>query len=126
MITVTTKLQVSRERAGRKRLSEKPRTTERVPAARVPHISRLMALAIRFQGMLRDGVVRNQTELARLSRITQPRMTQILNLNFLAPDIQEEILFLDGDAAVSEKALRPITVEASWAVQRQMLKRILS
>ena len=62
-------------------------------------------------------VVRDQTELARAK---QPRMTQILNLTFLAPEIQEEILFLDSDAAVSEKALRPITVEASWAVQRRM------
>ena len=43
MITVTTKLQVSRERAGRKRLSEKPRAKDGVPVACVPHISRLMA-----------------------------------------------------------------------------------
>jgi hypothetical protein len=119
MITVTTKLQVHRERAGRKRLSEKPRSVELIAVARVPHISRLMALAIKFQGMLREGVVRDQTELARLARVTQPRMTQIMNLTLLAPDIQEEILFLDGDSAVSEKVLRPITVEASWVVQRQ-------
>ncbi len=47
-------------------------------------------------------------------------MTQILKLTFLAPDIQEEILFLDGNAVVSEKALRPIAVEPNWAVQRRM------
>jgi hypothetical protein len=57
--------------------------------------------------------VRDQTELARLACVTQPRMTQILNLAFLAPDIPEVILFLDRDAALSEKALRRITVEAS-------------
>jgi hypothetical protein len=85
MITVTTKLHVQRERAGCKRLSEKPQPTERVPVDRVPHISRLMALAIKFQGMLCDGVVRDQTELARLARVTQRRMTQIMNLTFLAP-----------------------------------------
>lgn len=53
----------------------------------IPHISRLMALAMKFQGMLRDGVVWEQTELARLAHMIQPRMTQILNLILLAPDI---------------------------------------
>jgi hypothetical protein len=47
-------------------------------------------------------------------------VTQILILTFLAPDIQGAILFLDGETAVSEKALRPITVEASWEAQRRM------
>lgn len=120
MITVTTQLHVRRERAGRKRLTEKPATKLCVASERVPRISRLMALAIKFQAMLRDGTVRDQTELARLARVTQPRMTQILNLNFLAPDIQEEIMFLDGRLTISEKVLRPITVEARWAAQRRM------
>jgi hypothetical protein len=75
-----------------------------------------------FRGKLRDGVVRDQTELARLARVTQPRMPRIMNLAFLAPDIQEAILFLGGQdrAAVSEKVLRPISVEASWELQRRM------
>lgn len=119
MITVTTQLSVQRERAGRKRLT-KAHAAPPEAGDRAPRISRLMALAIKFQGMLRDGIVRDQTELARLARVTQPRMTQILALNFLAPEIQEAILFLDGDAAVSEKVLRPITVEPSWAAQRKM------
>jgi hypothetical protein len=79
-----------------------------------------MALAIKFQGMLRDGIVRDQSELARQARVTQPRMTQIMDLTFLAPDIQKEILYLCGDTAVTEKALRPITVEPSWVAQRRM------
>lgn len=85
-----------------------------------------MALAIKFQGMLGEGVVRDQMELARLAHVTQPRMSQILNLNFLAPDIQEEILFLDGDTALSEKVLRPISVEISWIAQRRMWRELQS
>jgi hypothetical protein len=103
---------------GYARLNGSKRRT--LPTAREPHILHLVALAINFEGMLRDGVVRDQTELARLARVTQPRMTQIMNLNFLAPDIQEAILFVGGDTSVSEKALRPITVEPSWVVQRRM------
>jgi hypothetical protein len=54
----------------------------------------LMALAIRFEGLLRDGTAADLSELARLAGVTQPRMTQIMNLNHLAPDIQEQLLFL--------------------------------
>lgn len=53
-----------------------------------------MALAIKFDGLLRDGKVADQSELARLAHVTQPRMTQIMNLLHLARDIQEELLFL--------------------------------
>ncbi len=53
-----------------------------------------MALAIKYQGMLDRGEVAGITELARLCRVTQPRMTQILNLNLLSPAIQEQLLQL--------------------------------
>ena len=124
MLSVTTQLHVQRERAGRKRLSEKPAKEAQSPS-RVPHIARMMALAIRFQGMLEAGVVRNQTELARLARVTQPRMTQILNLTFLAPEIQEALLFLGSETAVSEKALRQITMLVIWNSQRRTWKRLI-
>jgi len=82
-----------------------------------------MALAIRFEGLLEAGVVANQSELARLAHVTQPRMTQIMNLLHLAPDIQEEILFLpevvEGRDPLSERDLRPITCVLRWATQRR-------
>jgi hypothetical protein len=81
-----------------------------------------MALAIRFERMLDEGIVANQSELARLAHITQPRMTQIMNLLHLAPDVQEEILFLspvtEGRDPITERDLRPITAEADWDQQR--------
>jgi hypothetical protein len=89
---------------------------------RVPRVARLMALAIRFDQLLRDGVVSNQTELARLARVTQPRMTQIMNLLHLAPDIQEAVLArpptFDGHDPVNERALRPIISMQLWRKQR--------
>ncbi len=82
------------------------------------------ALTIRFERMLRDGEVRDQSELARLAHVTQPRMTQILNLLHLAPSIQEEILHLplvtEGKDPIHEKMLRPIAAEVDWARQREM------
>ncbi|MBX3356605.1 MAG: hypothetical protein KF724_12985 [Phycisphaeraceae bacterium] len=47
---------------------------------RVPRIARLMALAIKFDRMLRTGEVKTISELARRHHVSQPRMTQILNL----------------------------------------------
>lgn len=121
MITVTTQLRIQRERAGRKRLA-KSRAAEAAVGDQVPRVSRLMALAIKFQGMLRDGIVRDQSELARLARVSQPRMTQILNLNFLAPDIQEAILFLPtvegGGDPINERHLREVVAVLDWRKQR--------
>ncbi len=37
-----------------------------VPHGRIPRVSRLMALAIRFEKLVRDGVVADYAELARL------------------------------------------------------------
>ena len=71
-----------------------------------------MALAIRLDQLIRDGVVADQAELARCGYVSRARLTQIMNLLCLAPDIQEEILFLPpteaGYDAVSERELRPI------------------
>ena len=61
-----------------------------VPA--VPRTVRLLALAIRFEGQIREGSVRDQSALARRLGITQPRMTQIMSLTLLAPEIQEQVL----------------------------------
>ena len=121
MITVTTSVRFSTAKAGRKRLHTTPGPAV-APAGRTPRISRLMALAIQFDGLLRDGVVADMSELARLARVTQPRMTQIMNLNHLAPDIQEELLFLppvtEGRDTVHERMLRWVSAEASWKRQR--------
>src|SRR6185312_9659894 len=52
---------------------------------RLPRITRLMALAIRFEGLLQTGVVTSYAELARLGGVTPPRITQIMNLRQLSP-----------------------------------------
>lgn len=97
---------------------------------RVPRVARLMALAIHFDGMLRKGVVADQSELAQICQVTQPRMTQIMNLLHLAPDIQEEILFLPqserGRDHVHERMLRELTAIPIWAAQRHRWKQMAS
>jgi hypothetical protein len=62
--------------------------------------------------------------------VTRARITQILNLLHLAPDIQEELLFLEGQprgrGAVLLAHLQPIAAIPVWRRQRrhwQALKR---
>lgn len=81
-----------------------------------------MAPAIRFDEMLRTGGASDTIELARRGHVTQPRMSQIMALNQLAPDIQEALLNLPatkGKPEIHEKRLRPIAALLRWDDQRK-------
>jgi len=94
--------------------------TSAIAVARVPRIAKLMALAICFDELVRDGVVADQAELARIGRVSRARITQIMNLLDLAPDIQEHILLIGqaGQAAIAERTLRPLSGISNWTAQR--------
>lgn len=89
---------------------------------RIPRISKLMALAIKMQGMVDRGEVKDYAELARLTQVTRARITQIMNLNLLSPPIQEALLFLEpvegGRDAVTLKGLQKVCLEANWGRQQ--------
>jgi len=88
---------------------------------RIPRITRLMALAIKFQDMVDRGEVRDYADLARLGYVTRARITQIMNMLNLAPNIQEEILGLDASvkhATPTERQIRSIEKIVPWASQR--------
>jgi hypothetical protein len=90
----------------------------------IPRIARLMALAIRFEGLLRGETIRDYAELARLGRVTRARITQIMKLLDLAPDIQERILFLPPMRGVNERSLRPLVRQLNWDKQRRLFQKI--
>ena len=109
---------------GRKRMcKDKAPVPRPVEPGRIPRVSRLVALAIRFEELLKKGEARDYADLARLGHVTRARMTQIMNLLQLAPGIQEDILFLPrimkGRDPVTEHDVRPIAAEIDWAKQRQ-------
>lgn len=94
MLSTKRVLHFNTDTRGRKRIDPEPRPKATVNVGRIPRISKLMALAIHFQELLQDGVVADQSDLARLSHVTQPRISQIMNLLLLSPEIQDEILHL--------------------------------
>jgi len=127
MIEIKQKIQFSKGPSGRRRVSQGTAAAE-LPNGRVPRISKLMALAIRFDGLIRAGTVTDQSELAHLAKVTQPRMTQIMNLLHLAPDIQEAILFLPvvpaGRDPIHERMLRRLVAELDWQRQRRLWTKL--
>jgi hypothetical protein len=128
-LTVECKVHFSQARHGRIRMAEgEAPAPAPVPLGRVPRIARMMALAIRFEGLIKQGEVRDYADLARLGHITRARATQIMNLLNLAPDIQEALLFLSptegGRDQIKEWQVRPIAAEPCWATQRRMWRGV--
>ena len=95
------------------------------PPARLPRITRLMALAIKFQDMVDRGEVRDYADIARLGYVTRARVTQIMNLLNLAPDLQERLLFLnsDTDPLWTERRTRSLPFAIYWRDQRTIAAR---
>jgi hypothetical protein len=102
-------------------LREGPKPTR--PRGRIPRVARLLALAYHFEELLKTGAVETQAELAELAKLTPARVTQIMNLLGLAPDIQEEILFLppviEGRPPVTERHLRQVVKTVVWSEQQE-------
>lgn len=128
MITIERKVHFGNGCRGRKNLRDG--AAPPAQTARVPRVARLMALAIRFEQLIHDGVVADQADLARLGKVTRARLTQIMNLVYLAPDLQEEMLFLPtfehGRNPLTEKQLRPIAAIPDWQKQRRLWRAIES
>ena len=117
---------------GRKvlREGETPPPPPRAVFGRVPRVARLMALAIRFRGLIESGEIHDYAELARLGHVTRARITQIMNLCCLAPDLQEQLLFLPpierGRDPIKEWQLRPIAAVPDWRKQRRMWENLIA
>jgi hypothetical protein len=105
-----------------------PRPTR--PAGRVPRVSRLMALALRFQGLLQQGLIADYATLARLGQVSRARVSQIMNLLVLAPDIQEALLFLprteEGRDRIHLGQLQPLAAVLDWRQQRRLWQQLHS
>jgi hypothetical protein len=88
-----------------------------------------MALAIRFEQLIRAGAVADYAELAHLGHVTRARITQIMNLRLLAPDIQEQLLFLPhiqrGRSSIHLRHLQPIAAIPDWRKQRKIWQKLM-
>lgn len=123
----TKKLSMGRGARGTKVAAES--VSKPAAVGRVPRITKLMALAIKFDQMIRDGVVKDQAELARLGFVTRARVTQIMNLLNLAPAIQQRLLELGpvsvGKDTLTERQLRQVSENIDWRQQVCQWRRFI-
>jgi hypothetical protein len=95
---------------------------------RVPRVSRLMALAIRLEALVRESSAEGVSDILRAGQISRTRLSQILRLRDLAPAIQEEILFLPktlaGRDPITERALRRLAHVTDWQLQVQQFRSL--
>lgn len=125
-LTLEVELHIQKERKGQVRLAAGPGPSP-LPQGRLPRVSKLLALAHRFQSLLDAGEAADYADLARRGRVTRARLTQIMNLLLLAPDVQEEILFLPrvtvGRDPIQLRHLQTIALTPGWHEQRQRWQR---
>jgi len=90
------------EPRGKPKPPKKPKT---------PRVVELLQMAMEWQRQLDAGEVDTQAEIARREGITRARVTQIMAMLRLAPEIQKHILAMPdtvGRPAITERAMRPI------------------
>lgn len=121
--TTTHRIAIGRGR----RLTGDPATLKSSPG-RLPRVVLQLALAHEIDRRLRIGEVPELATVARRAGLTRARVTQILGLLLLAPDIQEAILslppFTRGRDPLPERALRPLVAEPDWTAQRRRWARL--
>jgi hypothetical protein len=127
--TLTIELPVPFHRCGHgSRKQMRPGVVAPVPPGRVPRVSRLMALALRLDELVRSGQIGSYCELASLGRVTRARVSQIVNLLYLAPDIQEALLFLPptprGRDPIILADLMPLAAAFDWRKQRRLWRKL--
>jgi hypothetical protein len=130
-MTITAQVDFKLEARGRRRLgAATPQPASPRPEGRVPRVARLMALALHFEEQVRTGVLASYSALADLGHVTRARVSQIMNLVNLAPDIQEALLFLPrtvrGRDAIHLRLLQPIAGVIDWKKQRRMWRELVA
>ena len=95
---------------------------------RIPRIARLLALARHIDDLVRSGTVCSYAAAARLGHVSRARMSQIMNLLHLAPDLQEHLLFLEhrarGRPAPVLRQMLSVAAALDWDEQRRRWRRL--
>jgi hypothetical protein len=124
MLTAKHKLEFKTGRRTAKTIVEGGSQPEQPTRGRLQRITKMMALAIRLDHLIKSGQVTDQAEMARIGHVSRARLTQIMDLLQLAPDIQQEILFLPTTCrdTIAERDLRPIAAILDWRLQREKFR----
>ncbi|TRZ94934.1 recombinase family protein [bacterium] len=92
-----------------------------------PRIKCNLILAHQLQKLIDEDKVTGPKQAAQWLNMIEVRINQIMNMLFLSPIIQEEIICSDNKviSLIPEYKLRPVTNEADWKKQNQMWQNLL-
>jgi hypothetical protein len=96
---------------------------------RTPRVVELLRKALEWQALLESGEALNQADIARREGITRARVTQVMGLLRLAPEIQQQVLSLPDMVrrpAITERALRPIAQLEKATDQKAKFQELVS
>jgi hypothetical protein len=118
-----------RRQGRRVELTDTPPTLPdpRVPVRSPAKVARMLALAHHLQRLIDEGLVPDRAAIARKLGLTRARVTQLLDLLLLAPDLQVRVLALeavDGVEPTTERSLRAIAARSEWSLQRKLLESL--
>lgn len=87
-----------------------------------PQLRQFLVLAYQIKQEIDKNLQRTLREISEWLGITRGRISQILNLLFLAPKIQEEIILADKKIlfSIPEHKVRIIMKELDWDKQKEM------
>jgi hypothetical protein len=98
------------------------------PSPHVPRIARLVALAWHIEEQVRSGRLASYAAVARLGHISRARLSQIVSLLHLAPDLQEQVLFLQrptrGRQGPTLRQLLSVAAVLDWHEQRRRWRKL--
>ena len=117
-LTISTRIRFQRVRDGRRRLEKAPSGASAAPPESAPRAARLMALAIHFNRMIREGAAGSYSELARLTGTSPAWITAIMKLANVPVPEQEGGLLWTGPEESKPPTVSPAACGAAVAPHR--------
>jgi len=108
--------------------SDGPASAASASASRVPRLARLVALAWHIDGLVQSGTLPSYAAAARLGHVSRARLSQMVSLLNLAPDVQEQLLFLRqprrGRQPLTLRQVLRVAAALDWSEQRRRWRQL--
>jgi hypothetical protein len=98
------------------------------PMRRPARVAVMLVVAHQIQRAIDRRELAGQAEAARRLGLTRARLTELLDLTLLAPDLQEKLIFeesIGSTPLLPERALRSVGRVRSWEGQRVLHGKVL-
>ena len=95
---------------------------------RTPPVVEFLRKALGWQALLASGQAKNQADIARQEGISRVRVTQVMWLLRLAPEIQQHVLAMPETSrrsVITERALRPIAQLPDITAQKAQFQKLV-